>query len=194
MSDTIIASEYFTQSEIDHILTVKGQIKNFIEDMTWADWYKTCVQDINAIIYLTGGAIASLLQGEEPKDWDFYFTFKSDMEFFETYIKNFESEIKEFDGKYKELGFNGRMVTANATTMSNGASFITMMYGKPDEVRSTFDYVHCLPYYDLFTDKLHISSLQYDCCVHKSLIVNNKEAYKEYRNIKFRDRGYTVYA
>ena len=178
---------------MEHILSVKAKIEKFISSMaTTYYWYSHSI-NFNGGLILTGGAIASLLQGEKPKDWDFYFENMEDCRIFSKIVtQQYKNDIADVDDHYKEfLGKDGKMITANSITMNNGASFITMLVGKPNEIRAHFDYVHCLPYYDLKKRMLYISKQQYDACVNKTLILNNKKAYKGYRHDKFIKRGYT---
>ena len=171
------------------ILHAKHQITEKVKDMAvglWGD-YALPWKDV----FLSGGAIGSLLRGEAPKDWDFYFTTEKSMNIFKQHLMRHPDRIMKVDEKYKEsVGVDGKMITANAITMEDGSSFITMMYGSPDTIRSQFDYVHCTPYFSLETAKLYISEKQYHACVYKKLIVNNSRAVKKYRTEKFLSRGY----
>jgi hypothetical protein len=183
----------FNDTEQAQILEVKKHIKAYIAackvapwaidnpiDLNWDDWY------------LTGGAIASLLRNEDPNDYDFYAkdTKASDLARLMLNLEKNRSYIKETKDYYQTL-LQGKMVTPNSVTMNNKASFITMMGGDPKTVRETFDYVHCLPYYDLKEDKLHISRQMYDSIMQKKLVVNNKDNVKPYRTDKFIKRGWT---
>lgn len=181
----------FTELQKNHILAVKNTIKSRIVYIKFSDWARDYILPWDSL-YLTGGAIASLLQNEEPKDLDFYCTNFNDMFKMKNHLKTTGREhIKKIDEKYAEtFGQDGLMITANAITMEHDFSFITMLTGTPDEVRKTFDYVHCMPYYSLADDKLYISYAQYDVCVNKKLIINNMYSYKRHRQEKFIDRGY----
>ena len=154
-------------------------------------WYQDFVDEKNII--LTGGVVASLIQCVEPNDWDFYFTDYDAMKGFQKGIsaEYFKQSIQDVDPKYTEsVGQDGKMITTHAITMDNKASFITMMVGNADEIRGTFDYVHCMPYYKLSNNTLYISKQQFDACRNKHLIVNNASRVKEHRILKFLKRGY----
>ena len=69
--------------------------------------------------------------------------------------------------------------------------FITMIYGKPEDVKRSFDFVHCTPHFHLGTMQLFISERQYRACKDKKLIVNNPDNVKPWREDKFKSRGYT---
>lgn len=177
----------FTEEEIAHILSIKGIIH--LNVTTILSEYDIDYSDL----YLTGGAIASLLQKRAPKDYDFYSETPTKMdELVASIIMKYPDKIAKVDDKYKQLlGKNGLMITANAVTMDNKVSFITKLSGPPVDVKKTFDYVHCTPHFSLRDNKLYISPRQYRACVNKKLIVNNKEAILEYRKQKFIERGYT---
>jgi hypothetical protein len=140
-------------------------------------------------VYLSGGAIASLLQLEEPNDFDFYFETLDAMMQFQSHLAKCELFVKDIDLKYKEaFGTNGKMITAKAITMDDNNSFITMIAADPKTIKASFDYLHCTPHFK--DGKLFISEKQFDAIVNKKLIVNNESMVKEYRREKFLKRGY----
>lgn len=61
----------------------------------------------------------------------------------------------------------------------------------PQQIKASFDYVHCTPHYSLQDKKLYISPKQYAAAKNKVLIINNAGMVKPYRESKFRERGYT---
>jgi hypothetical protein len=180
----------FTELQTNHIHYVKNEIKVHISKMRSKPWALLPLNDL----ILTGGVFASLLQADKPKDWDFYFTnYDSMMRVKELLENEGKSYVKDVDKEYKEvMGVDGKMITANAITMDDDSSFITMMHGTADAIKKTMDYVHCTPHYSLQLDKLFISPIQYKACVEKILYVNNPLALKEYRTNKFIKRGYIV--
>lgn len=181
----------FSDVQKSMILSAKHQIAEKVKDLVAEQWgaYALPWRDV----FLSGGAIGSILRGEAPKDWDFYFRNEKSMNIFKQHLMMYPDRIMKVDEKYKEmLGVDGKMITANAITMDDGSSFITMMHGEPSNLVKQFDYVHCTPYFSLETAKLYISEKQYHACVNKKLIVNNKSAVKPYRTEKFKDRGYTL--
>lgn len=146
-------------------------------------------------MFLSGGAIASLIQNGQPKDWDVYFTNpltqKVVIDLFSTdYLLS--DDIAIVDEKYREMTKgDGRCITENAMTLKNGIQLITKHNGTPDEIRETFDFVHCKPYYHFGQDQLFISKEQYDLCHNKKLKVNNQKNVTPWRISKFEKRGYT---
>ena len=183
----------FNEKEIRHVLEAKEIIRFHIKQLNDRfDWWKLIEQ--NNSVYLTGGVVGSLLRGETPKDWDYYFYDINTAQQIKNILESdYSDEIKEITDYYSEhKDSDNKIISTNAITMKSDDSFIFSFAGYPDELRKHFDFVHCLPYYDILTDKLFISKQQYDACVNKKLIYNVKEKdVKGWRIYKFIDRGYT---
>lgn len=182
----------FTEDQKQHILEVKKKIQMHIVEIWMYDVKYSRALRLDKL-NLSGGAIASLLQGETPKDWDFYFEDQISCENFEhAILSNVDKvEVADVDPKYGDyIGQDGKMITANSITMKDGNSFITKYYGDISDVKKEFDFLHCTPHYSLKEETLYISRKQYDACVHKHLIVNNPKAVKSHRIQKFKERGY----
>lgn len=191
-------TDSFNQDQISHINRVKQLIEEHVDIMLSQSWCSRPWHPVPRLsihdAYLSGGAIASLLQNETPKDWDYYFNDFSSMHNISQFLTNTNNAdlIQDVDPAYSEVfGTNGKMITSQAITTVTGDSFITLLYGHPDQVRKSFDYVHCMPYYDISSKKLYISPKQYRACTHKKLIVNNPQSIKTWRTEKFKQRGYT---
>lgn len=120
---------------------------------------------------LTGGSIAThLLHAGEPNDYDLYLNSENHILFFKQYVTNMDKEfIQDADEKYYDVSVPGKLVTANATTFKNRIQVVTI---HNSNVRNTFDFVHCMPWYDIAKNKLHISYNQYDSISLKKLIKN----------------------
>lgn len=120
---------------------------------------------------LTGGAIASMLQGENPVDYDIFFdnstTLKKIMNYYaKLVVENTEHSYLEVESytdilgetayrfnvepkgiqfeKNNELGL--RYITRNAISFENGIQIITRFYGNVDKIHSTFDFTHAMNY------------------------------------------------
>lgn len=179
----------FTAEEITKILMAKDAIKKNIEE------FLLTVGKLNfrCEFFVSGGCTASLLQNEVPKDYDIYFKYESPAKrIVELYTNDpsYMNEVAVYEEKYRDVEIGQMVITENAVTLKNNLQLITKHYGTPQEIRSTFDFVHCLPYYDTEDDRLYISRDQYDCCVNKVLKVNNLNNYTRYREEKFKKRGY----
>jgi hypothetical protein len=179
----------FTKDQENHILQVKDKIQRHLECklprtqyFKYVDWDK---------VNLTGGAIASLLQDQNPTDWDFYFEDEKSCTSFQYYINLDKKEVADVSEKYMDaIGQDGKMITVNAITMADKNSFIVKLYGDIKTIKKSFDFLHCTPHYNVKTKQLFISQRQYDACVNKKLIVNNPSGVKKYRIEKFKKRGY----
>lgn len=178
----------FSDIERKIILKVKEKIEARFADFKRKPYYNPELPWNK--VYLSGGAIASLIQLEEPKDFDFYFVDLDSMVRFQNHLTSCELFIKDIDPKYNTgTSKKGKLITSNAITMDDDNSFITLIAGSPKTLKFTFDYLHCTPHY--FDGKLYISERQFDAIVNKKLIVNNPKTVKEYRREKFIKRGYT---
>lgn len=179
----------FSPEEVERILAAKEHLREKFTANVVPTWLTFAPLEY---MFVTGGAIASLLQGEDPNDYDVYCKNPMDLSSFVNILtRDFTGNIADVNEKYREfVGKNGKMITENAITMNNKISFITVTIGEPQQVRWSFDYTHCLPYYEIGQNKLYISRLQYDACVSKILDVNNPAAVKSYRESKFLERGY----
>jgi hypothetical protein len=140
---------------------------------------------------LTGGAISSLMNNEQPKDYDLYLEDKNDIMFFKQYVTGMNKDfIQDADEKYVEVEVEGKLVTANATTFKNSLQVITLATA---DSRSTFDFVHCMPWYKISNHTLYISKNQYNAILNKHLIKNqhpNAFALSDKRIKKYTDKGW----
>lgn len=182
----------FNAQEQVNILTVKKQIKEFVLATTSSLTMPGVLGQIIKKGIVTGGMSASLFHKEKPKDWDIYLTRQEEIDAFNECIKNSVSAtnlVEDTNPKYGvETLMNGKLVTAQATTFKNGLQVITMASAI---ARETFDYVHCMPYYDIETDIYTISRRQYDSIMTKTLVHNPRSSQPAtYRRDKFIKRGW----
>lgn len=144
---------------------------------------------------LTGGAISSIFNSEEPNDYDLLFLFSTDLE---SVRANYGpilglDNIMDFDPDYDPdlvRATAGKRVSKWAITMKNGLQFVL----RTVEYRNQFDFVHCMPYYDITRKKLYISHEQFDCIMKKVLVVNPNCATDkplDKRINKYINRGWT---
>lgn len=148
---------------------------------------------------ITGGCIASLYHDEPVNDIDLYAkTVKSINEIQSYIIADCQDLIATYD-KY-DLDPNGnkvvtvkdaKLVTANAVTLTNDIQFIHL--GEADDCRNKFDFIHCMPWYDIRTQKLYISESQFNAIKNKELLRNPKgEELTDKRIQKYIKRGWTL--
>lgn len=192
--------EGFTPAEVAHVQAVKQVlIQKFydgVAGLRFAPFSNgnastaSFANIVRADLFLSGGAIASLLQGDEPKDFDIY-SLVSLKGFFEAKLMtdNYD-DIADVNDTYGISNVDGKVITPKAITMKSGIQFILMHSGTPAQIKETFDFVHCTPHFSFADNKLYISKKQYDACVNKKLIVNNPTAVNDRRIEKFKQRGY----
>jgi hypothetical protein len=112
-----------TPFDNEKILTAKRWLLGFHQECWREKWGGKDFPWEN--FYVAGGAIASLLQGETPKDVDIYCdsdsVSKKMMQELITIHRKDIKETKEYREFYAE---DGKMVSEWAVTMKNGASFI----------------------------------------------------------------------
>ena len=143
---------------------------------------------------LTGGCFASLFLDEEVHDWDLYLKDFVTAQAAERFVMSDTPTLNEVagvtPGYMAEIKVKGKLVTPNAITFKNGLQVITMT-GK--EHRETFDFIHCMPYFDMKTQQFFISRQQYDAIKSKTLIKNPKhqQPMSQRRIDKFTDRGWS---
>lgn len=194
----VTSSETFTIDERLEITLAKDLIRKNLRDLFeglpigYYEHFKTAI--------LTGGAIGSVLRKETPNDWDMYLEQSSANNFMKKVLANtdnIQSSIMEQPHKYMRTQVDGLYVTAYATTFVNKLQVIT---GFDKTHRLEFDFVHCMPYFDMKTQKLHISKQQYRACKEKKLIKNPRvvkpegEMHTSIKRVeKFLDKGWTIH-
>jgi hypothetical protein len=188
----IILIATFSDAERKEIESVKDiaqkKLRELLSDLP-TDTYPYFKESI-----LTGGCFASLFLYEEVHDWDVYLKDFVTAQAAERFVMSDTPTLNEVagvtPGYMAEIKVKDKLVTPNAITFKNGLQVITMT-GK--EHRETFDFVHCMPYFDMATQQLFISRQQYDAIKNKKLIKNPKHAnhLSTKRIEKFTDRGWS---
>jgi hypothetical protein len=184
----------FTQTEKTAIIHLKSSIASYYnlqmkkvgDRMLESYFYNSCV--------ITGGMIQSLYHNEAVSDIDLYAKTVNDIALIRLYLTSSKSDIIKNtrlydldDGQHAQEP--QKLITVNAITLTNDVQFVHLDIA--EVCRQKFDFVHCMPYYDLMTQKLHISVVQFRSIVNKQLIPNTKgEEIKEYRIKKYIDKGW----
>jgi hypothetical protein len=143
---------------------------------------------------LSGGSISSIYHGEAVKDYDLWVKDKRDIETIRRQLeqKDFSNIVTEDNGsEYDGMKMpKGRYTSDNAITLQNRIQFILL--SDLEDARGNFDFIHCLPYYDLLSDKMYISKAQFAAIRHKQLIANNSDNVTKKRIEKFRAKGWSL--
>lgn len=160
--------------------------------------YKTMKNIIMTHGLLSGSAISSIYHDEKVNDFDIYFQNQSMVDSVQRIVKSDESwlqEVEDWNG-YKDnqdiLTVHGKLITDRAITFKNKVQFIIM--APLEKCRPTFDFIHCMPYYDLGYNKLYISQRQLYSIKNKTLIFNpSRECHPSLARIeKFQKRGWKL--
>lgn len=142
---------------------------------------------------ITGGCIASLFHNEHVNDIDVYAKDARKMLHIKEYILGNGKNIKSTKGYPPDaLDIPTRpLVTDNAVTLTNDVQFVYL--GSAEECRKKFDFIHCMPWFDIKTQKLYISEAQYLAIETKTLVLNiSGEAVKDRRIQKYTDKGWKL--
>lgn len=187
----------FSESDKTKILRLKSsiasyynlQMKKISDRQLEALFYENCV--------ISGGCISSMFHDEPVQDIDIYPKSTKALTMIKDFIINQDKNIKSTDSYEIEDPSNlqpkrqFKLVTQNAVTLTNDVQFIYM--DTWDYCKNKFDFVHCMPHYDLTTQKLYISESQYDAIKHKKLISSGKVVVKQRRIEKYQKRGWGLY-
>lgn len=188
----------FTIAEKTKILRLKSELTaQFSVKMSAIpdSLFQTYVRE-NCII--TGGAIASCFHSEKINDFDLYAKDQPSLNILKSYIlADMKADIKEMKRYDVEDSENPipeaqtHMITNNAVTMRGDLQFVYL--GTADQCRQKFDFIHCMPWFDIKTQKLYISRDQYDSIATKKMILNkSSENVKFGRVNKYVDRGWGI--
>ena len=147
---------------------------------------------------ITGGAIASCFHSEKINDFDLYAKDQPSLNALKAYILEYmHKDIKEMKKYELEVANDPippaktHMITNNAVTMKGDIQFVYL--GTVDQCRQKFDFIHCMPWFDIKTQKLYISRDQYDSIATKMLIRNPHSENVKFRRVdKYINRGWGI--
>jgi hypothetical protein len=125
---------------------------------------------------LSGGCFASILHGVPPKDYDFWCLDDADLPLL-------QQMMDVYDGK---------IVTANATTLKNGIQLIKLSHYAI--AKQSFDFEHCRVSYIPANTTLYMSKTQYNSIINMKLVptrtVDMSNPSVARRVAKFTERGW----
>ena len=190
----------FTNSDKSRILKLKSSIASYYN----LQMKKLGDKKLESLFFehgiITGGCIASLAHDEAVKDIDVYAKTAKGLNFVQTYMTSLmpHSQIASLD-KYvlddegnKQVTVKGAIaITSNAITLTNDVQFIIL--GEAEDCRQKFDFIHCMPWFDIASQKLYLSEYQWRCIQHKKIKVNPtyRSEVKQNRIDKYIKRGWT---
>jgi hypothetical protein len=181
----------FSQSDKTSILRLKSSIASYYN----LQMKKISDRQLESLFYdnciITGGCIASLFHGELVNDIDVYAKTSNNVRIIKDHIILSGNNIKSTKGYPADIldAPSRPLVTDNAVTLTNDVQFVYL--GTADVCRANFDFVHCMPWYDIKTQKFHISEAQFNSIKTKTLVYNLAgESIKEQRVKKYVDKGW----
>ena len=183
----------FTEAEVNEIVKLKDQL-NLRLSANLSGMPTNLYAIIRQCGVLTGGAISTVYHQEAVKDWDIYLTSEEALHTFNHLVEwdvVVKSLIKDVTEEYRNtIGKDGKLVTENAVTFKNNVQVITRSLAS--EARKTFDFIHCMPYYNLKDDKFYISKKQFLSIKDKKIELNpnTKEKVSLGRINKYIERGW----
>lgn len=178
----------FSEQDKTELLQLKSRILQYYNKRMneLKDTLVTSVFFDNCII--TGGCISALYFGEQVNDIDLYAKSAPKIKVVSDLLTTIGTHIKEVKG-YSLTDDPSKLVTKNAITLTNDVQFITL--GDAEACRSQFDFIHCMPWLDIKTQKLYISESQFNSIKTRTLYHNGHgEKLKEYRLQKYLDKGW----
>lgn len=195
MTVHLAPNDIWTQDEIDFVLEQKKhlscripEIKEILEKFGNKDAFFDC--------YVSGGAIASILQKEVPNDIDLYFVSAKNANFFKTFFANPQNRIKYsvVTSSHSRDSYDGPhiFVSSNAATLASKIQLIYSNHGIPKHVTQIFDLLHCTSWYSPSLDKLYINHRIFEVIKNKQMIQNTKKSVLPKRIAKFKKRKYTI--
>jgi hypothetical protein len=175
----------FTDHEVIEIQAIKKKIRNGISKAL-LPVNKTLRSHLISNCIVTGGCSYSSFYNQEPNDWDLLFKDEQASLSFKHYITANKADVMEA-GVYAGVQFTGKLITTNAVTLKNKVQVIDWKWQ-----RNNFDFIHCMPWYNIKEDKYHIAKEQYDAIKNKKLVINDSLKFKfnNRRLKKWLDRGF----
>jgi len=179
----------FSKADNAEILSVKALIKIKLNTAL-----KSLPPELSKFIsdfgIVSGGISASIIHNEKVNDIDIYLKTEKAIDTFNQAIlhDSVKDHISDVDENYSNVLVKGKMVTSCAVTFGCNIQVITMY---ASIARTTFDFIHTMPYYDILMDTYFISRAEYDSIISKKLIANPNGTTTPKRIKKFIDRGWS---
>lgn len=185
----------FTAADKKAITVAKGSLialynkrmSNLNDPQLTSLFYDNCI--------ISGGCISSILLGAKVNDIDLYAKTRASIGGISAHIQTKSSEnIKLSGDNYEGLSTLPAqpLVTPNAITLKGDVQFI-MLGAEDDMVRNNFDFLHCMPYYDIKKNALYISETQFAAIRQQQLVPTLPlDKIKPRRVSKYEQRGWKI--
>ena len=181
-----------SEEDRSQVIRMKSTIESALRS---SGFYTMCDQAVidHKNFFVSGGCFTSMLNDEKPKDFDLYSINPAHGILFKLWIEeNAMYRVEDINPAYGGTLVEGKLITSNAITLKNGVQFITRDMGPANNIRNTFDFEHCMPYYHLGEGMIYMSELQHHLCKNK-LLLKRKVDSGEDRTPKFLARGFKIY-
>jgi len=172
----------FTEQEHLIILEMKKRIRDGVSKaLLRSHLIDTCI--------VTGGCSYSSFCFQEPNDWDLLFKDELSASAFIEWIHNHKEDIMDMVEYNGVVAKGSKVITSNAVTLKNKVQVIDWKWQ-----RQNFDFIHCMPWYDIKEDKYYISIEQYNAIKNKQLILRDRNTYvpDNKRLDKWLGRGFSM--
>lgn len=171
---------------------------------------------------VTGGAIASMLLGEQVNDFDIYFRDKKTT----LAVANYYAAIHSVDVKEETVAnikgveedrvliwipssgvlkpkkktlkkpYSVSFMSENAITLTNKVQLVTRFYGEPTEIHDNYDFVHAMCYWDHGSKHLELPADAMESLLSRTLMYTGSlyPIASIFRTKKFIERGWRISA
>lgn len=197
--DEQLKTRLFSDGEREELRQLKEKVRRYFLK------YRTTEEMIYLFntkrLVIAGGCFASILNGEEVKDYDvFLLEDQANRGIMKMIVDKYH--VDDFD--LSEGVRNDDVKIGNSNYMNNDkieqtilfnksrTQYITTKYKTREELVQHFDFKHCCVSYDLNNDSLFITRQVYDLIKSKTLVPNNvNNTPAQWRYEKFLSRGWT---
>ena len=200
---------------------IKEHLNKKIEKWIDSVQDKNVKKTIKENVIVTGGAIVSLLTGEEVNDYDIYFRTKESLILVVSYYINkwkkdgqpdvtIETNVDERVilkipnggiltrdiSKIEENSFDIACITGNAITLTDDIQIVTRFYGEVEEIHKNYDFIHCTCCWTSWDDELILPYKALECIINKELyyVGSKYPLCSIIRARKYIERGYHINA
>lgn len=115
-------------------IMIKEKLKGFTDLLLSSIKDERIREIIKVSSFITGGAVASIMMGEEPRDYDFYFKNQEALDM----VLSYYSERWDSTEKDNRLKYDPIFISDNAITLEGGVQFILRDVGSPEEIHKVF--------------------------------------------------------
>lgn len=202
----------FHSNDISNIVLTKTKLKKDKDVINFGINYLLSINGLRPLSLknsiLAGGAIGSILRGEPPKDYDFFFLKDIQIESVFDDLSKVDERVVIKENKYLQnsrilevvdININDKIIELYNLNKKpeekvyDSRFFVQIMltdYDNFEDLINDFDFEHCKTYLNFTTDKLTVSPYTYGCIMRKVLFARDLSKVQEYRILQFTERGF----